>query len=59
MTKTTLRPVFIEATTLPDSGSGYLNLVDFGKEFTVDRGSYAGQKRLELDYVTCISGTRE
>jgi len=53
MAKTTLRPVFIEATTLPDSWFQVIwNLVDFGKEFTVDRGSYAGQKRLELDYVT-------
>ncbi|MFP3870613.1 MAG: thymidylate synthase [Syntrophobacteria bacterium] len=53
MAKVTLRPVFIEATTLPDSWFQVIwALLDHGREFVVDRGSYAGQKRLELDYVT-------
>ena len=53
MAKVTLRPVFIEATTLPDSWFQIIwNLLDHGREFAIDRGSYAGQKRMELDYVT-------
>jgi len=28
------------------------SILDNGREFTIDKGSYAGQKRLEFDYVT-------
>jgi len=53
MAKVSLNPVYIEATTLPDSWFQIIwNLLDHGREFVIDRGSYAGQKRLELDYVT-------
>jgi thymidylate synthase len=53
MAKVTLRPVYIEATTLPDSWFQIIwNLLDHGREFVIDHGSYAGQKRMELDYVT-------
>ena len=52
MAKATLRPVNIEATTLPDSWFQIIwNLLDHGREFVIGHGSYAGQKRLELDYV--------
>ena len=27
-------------------------VIDVGNVFTIDRGSYAGQKRLEFDYIT-------
>jgi thymidylate synthase len=48
-----LKPIMIEATTLPDSWFQVIwNLIDYGRVFTIDRGSYAGQKRLEFDYVT-------
>jgi len=43
----------IRATTIPDAWFQALDLVmTEGDEWVVDRGSYAGQKRKELDYVT-------
>ena len=43
--------VQIEATTLPDAWYQTLYAaVDKGRQFTIDRGSYAGQKRLEFDF---------
>lgn len=48
-----MNPIFIGATTLPDSWFQVIwNLIDRGRIFTIDRGSYAGQKRMEFDYVT-------
>lgn len=45
--------IFVEATTLPDAWFQCVwNILDFGREFVIDRGSYAGQKRLEFDYIT-------
>jgi thymidylate synthase len=44
---------FIEANTLEDAW--YLTLyrmIDEGRVYKIDRGSFAGQKRLEFDYVT-------
>lgn len=42
----------IEATTLPDAWYQLLyHAVDDARIFTIDRGSYAGQKRLEFDFV--------
>jgi len=43
----------IKATDIPDAWHQCLfAILDVGREFTIDRGSYEGQKRLEFDYVT-------
>ncbi len=48
-----LEPIFIKATTLSDAWFQTLyKCVEKGKEFTIDQGSFAGQKRLEFDHVT-------
>lgn len=45
--------IFIEARDLPDAWFQCIyKIVDEGYEYTIDRGSYEGQKRLEFDYVT-------
>jgi thymidylate synthase len=45
--------VTIKARDLPDAWfQAVYNLVKMGKEFVISHGSYAGQKRLEFDYVT-------
>lgn len=44
---------FIEANTLEDAWFLTLyRMIDEGRVFKIDRGSFAGQKRLEFDYVT-------
>jgi thymidylate synthase len=44
---------FIEATTLEDAWFQTLfRMLEEGRVFKIDRGSYAGQKRLEFDWVT-------
>ena len=44
---------FIEARDLPDAWYQCINRVlEVGKEYIIDRGSYQGQKRLEFDYIT-------
>jgi len=44
---------FIEANTLEDAWFLTLyRMIDEGRVHTIDRGSFAGQKRLEFDYVT-------
>ena len=44
---------FVEARDLPDAWfQSVYRLLEAGREYTIDRGSYAGQKRLEFDYVT-------
>lgn len=44
---------FIEATTLPDAWFQCIyRILDVGKKYVIDRGSYEGQQRLEFDYVT-------
>jgi len=57
-----LKMVFIEARDLPDAWfQSVYKLLDEGHEYTIDRGSYAGQKRLEFDYITIrirFPGTR-
>ncbi len=41
----------IEARDLPDLWfQAIFNILDNGRRFTIDRGSYAGQTRLEYDY---------
>jgi thymidylate synthase len=44
---------FIEARDLPDAWYQCIyRLLETGRSYTIDRGSYAGQKRLEFDYAT-------
>lgn len=46
-----LNPVFIDARDLPDLWfQSVVGLLTKGRKFTIDRGSYAGQTRLEYDY---------
>jgi thymidylate synthase len=48
-----MRIINISANDLPDSWFQLLySILDNGREFKIDKGSYAGQKRLEFDYVT-------
>jgi thymidylate synthase len=47
-----MEPVFIESTTISDSWFQCLReILVHGYTYTIDRGSYAGQQRLEFDYV--------
>jgi thymidylate synthase len=54
--------VFIEARDLPDAWFQCVyNILEKGRTYQIDRGSYKGQKRLEFDYVTVhikFPGTR-
>ena len=44
---------FIEARDLPDAWFLCVDrILDVGKKYIIDRGSYEGQERLEFDYVT-------
>jgi len=44
---------FIEATTLPDAWFQCVyRILEVGSTYTIARGSYEGQQRLEFDYVT-------
>ena len=44
---------FIEARDVPDAWFQCIyRLLETGREYTIDRGSYKGQKRLEFDHVT-------
>lgn len=53
MEKEGLVPVYIEAFDLNDAWFQCLsNILENGHVYTITRGSYAGQKRLEFDYVT-------
>jgi thymidylate synthase len=46
-----LRPVFIEAFDIDDAWFQSLSrILDFGHTYTITRGSFQGQKRLEFDY---------
>jgi thymidylate synthase len=48
-----LKPIFIEARDLPDAWFSCIwEILDNGKKYTIDRGSYVGQQRLEFDYIT-------
>ena len=48
-----LNPVYIKATTIPDAWhSLIMSILDNGKPFKIDEGSYAGDYRLEFDFVT-------
>jgi len=54
--------VFIESRDLPDAWFQCVyNILEKGRTYLIDRGSYEGQKRLEFDYVTVhikFPGTR-
>ncbi len=46
-----LQPVFIDAFDLDDAWFQCLNsILDNGRVYTITKGSYEGQRRLELDY---------
>jgi len=48
-----LNPIFIEARDLPDAWfQCVFSILENGKVFTIDKGSFEGQKRLEFDYIT-------
>ena len=48
-----LKPIFIEARDLPDAWFSCIwEIIDNGNKYTIDRGSYVGQQRLEFDYIT-------
>ena len=48
-----LNPVFIKTTDLNDTWHQVLfALLDKGRRFKIDKGSYAGETRLEFDYLT-------
>ena len=46
-------PIFIKATSSSDAWFQTLyKCIEQGREFTIDQGSFAGQKRLEFDHIT-------
>jgi len=48
-----MEPVFIEARDLPDAWFQCVyQILEKGRTYTIDRGSFKGQERLEFDYVT-------
>ena len=48
-----LQPLFIKATSLSDAWFQTLyQCVEAGRAFTISRGSFEGQKRLEFDFIT-------
>ena len=48
-----LKPVYIEAFDLDDAWiQGLSRILEYGYVYTITRGSYKGQKRLEFDFVT-------
>jgi thymidylate synthase len=48
-----LVPIHINATTLPDAWfQAVYKCLETGRDFVIDRGSYAGEKRLEFDFIT-------
>ena len=49
-----IKPISIKAKSLPDAWfNAVYNILDYGRRFKIDRGSYAGQERLEFDFFTC------
>lgn len=48
-----MNPVFIESRDLPDAWFQCVyEILERGREYKIDHGSYAGQRRLEFDYIT-------
>ena len=53
MSEEVLKPVFIDAFDLDDAWFQCLStILDNGHVYTITRGSYEGQKRLEFDFVS-------
>lgn len=53
MTKEFLEPVYIEAFDINDAWFQLIwKAVETGRDYTITRGSYEGQKRKEFDYIT-------
>jgi thymidylate synthase len=51
--KTNFTPISFEATTISDAWfQAVYKCIESGRDFTIDRGSFAGDKRLEFDYIT-------
>jgi len=49
-----MKVINIESTDLNDAWfQSILAVMKYGRDFKIDHGSYAGQKRKELDYITC------
>ena len=50
-----LLPVFIKAWDIPDAWfQAVFKLLEVGFDYTIEHGSYVGQKRLEYDYITVV-----
>jgi len=48
-----MKVITLKCTTLEDAWfQAIAAVVEYGREFKIDHGSYAGQKRKELDYIT-------
>ena len=48
-----MKPITLEATTLPDAWFQVIDaILNFGRVWEITQGSYVGQKRWELDYIT-------
>jgi thymidylate synthase len=48
-----LYPIHIEATSLADAWfQAVYKSIEAGREFVIDQGSFAGERRLEFDYIT-------
>jgi len=48
-----MKAIHVDATTLPDAWfQTVYKCLEYGNIFKIDRGSYAGDKRLEFDYIT-------
>jgi thymidylate synthase len=48
-----LKPIFINATTLSDAWHQTVyKCIEVGRSFTIDKGSFEGNQRLEFDYIT-------
>src|SRR3989338_1759830 len=53
MTEEFLKPVYLEAFDLDDAWFQCLSaIIENGHVYTIDRGSYQGQRRLEFDFVS-------
>ena len=53
MTEEFLKPVYLEAFDLDDAWFQCLSaIIENGHIYSIDRGSYQGQRRLEFDFVT-------
>jgi len=50
-----LDPIFIRATNIPDAWFQCVyNIIDFGRKYEVQYGSFVGEKRIEFDWATIL-----